>query len=208
MNTMIFTIIFFGVGIALLGETFLDHFRALTAASVLSLVFFYIHLLTVNYRLDPLTGALNRKIFYLDAQDKLNEISSVIMIDLNGLKKLNDTLGHVAGDTALMTVADCCRKCMEKGFRLYRIGGDEFVILSFYVDSDRVVNCVRAIRKEVKKTDYRVAIGVAYHETGDTFDAILMRADEAMYSDKQRLKEKELSKQKQTELPAEKPDPV
>jgi len=84
---------------------------------------------------DELTGLLNRRA-YEDAISELNEEIKednfvYVSIDVNGLKSVNDTLGHVAGDELLSGAAECMKRCMGAYGKVYRIGGDEFVALIF-----------------------------------------------------------------------------
>lgn len=70
----------------------------LTGAMATSCALYYVILYIETYRRDPLTGLMNRKSFYLDAGRYRNRNIAVISIDLNGLKEINDTKGHSAGD--------------------------------------------------------------------------------------------------------------
>jgi len=91
--------------------------------------------LEVQALTDPLTGLLNRRAMESKAEWELAKCResggsvSVITIDLDGFKQINDSLGHIYGDAALVQVADCLRIGARKGDLLGRPGGDEFVVL-------------------------------------------------------------------------------
>jgi diguanylate cyclase (GGDEF)-like protein len=84
---------------------------------------------------DPLTGMLNRRAFEQDLArarahfDRLGEPFAVAMIDLVGLKAINDTHGHIAGDAALRLMAEAIRTGTRADDRGYRVGGDEFALI-------------------------------------------------------------------------------
>lgn len=84
---------------------------------------------------DPLTGMLNRRAFEQDLArarahfDRLGEPFAVAMIDLVGLKTINDTHGHIAGDAALRLMAEAIRTGTRADDRGYRVGGDEFALI-------------------------------------------------------------------------------
>lgn len=72
-------------------------------------------------------------------------------LDLNGLKKINDTAGHHAGDLALVTVSKCISDCISNHSQAYRIGGDEFVVLFFSENAAVVPDIEKKINDAVKK---------------------------------------------------------
>ena len=124
---------------------------------------------------------------------------SVIYIDLNGFKNVNDTYGHQAGDDLLKQFAGELRTAFRTTDMVGRWGGDEFVVL---VDADfrTAVNKVERIQKWVDgeyivttesgphKVQVSAASGVASWQAGDTPATILQRADAAMYEHKTLLK--------------------
>lgn len=79
---------------------------------------------------DELTKCLNRHAYKEAINNlKLHDEWGYISMDLNGLKRANDSLGHAAGDELLCAAADCMRECFKAHGNVYRIGGDEFVII-------------------------------------------------------------------------------
>ncbi|MDD6572995.1 MAG: GGDEF domain-containing protein [Thermoflexaceae bacterium] len=156
-----------------------------------SIAFYYLYLNTQQFKRDPLTNALNRRCFYLDAEKNFAQLNAVISLDLNNLKQLNDGKGHAEGDKAICTMADCIRKVILKNCYLYRTGGDEFMILAFKQPEDAVRQMIESIKEEMAKTEYRCAIGMAYMDMEHNFEKLCMDADEAMYRDKEEGKKKE-----------------
>ena len=132
---------------------------------------------------DPLTGLLNRQAFYASIDEK--SINALVSIDMNGLKVINDTEGHAAGDKALETISACFLQAASSKESVYRIGGDEFVIICRRETEDDVKTLIERIRKNISKTKYRCAIGYSYSPNGtDSIDDMLSLSDEKMYADK------------------------
>ena len=150
---------------------------------------------------DFLTGLPNRR--YLD--DRLKGVYgplytvgtglSLLKIDLDGFKKINDSLGHAAGDAMLVHVANVLKQNMGKGEFAARIGGDEFVVLSLTEGNSRRPRYLaeRILRAMQKPVDYQgtpchigVSIGIAHGSSakGDA-DKLLSNADLALYHSKQ-----------------------
>ena len=96
---------------------------------------------------DPLTGLYNRQSFYDDEKSVTQSLSAIASIDLNGLKRTNDTLGHSAGDAALQDVAAAILATQGKSSYAYRVGGDEFLILFTKTPKDEVLARADAFRK-------------------------------------------------------------
>lgn len=145
---------------------------------------------------DGLTGLYNRLAFENDVNEKIEgENSACISIDIDNLKIANDTHGHSTGDILIRGMAEILKESVGENGKIYRIGGDEFVVLIHNMDSSKVNELVESIT--VNKVKYNVkndvdvefAIGVAYGENGDTsFENIVTRADLAMYADKRKKK--------------------
>ncbi len=150
---------------------------------------------------DALTGLTNRRKLerQLELMVSLARPFSLIYIDLNGFKTINDTYGHQAGDDLLKQFAGELRTAFRTTDMVGRWGGDEFIVL---VDADfrAAVNKVERIQKWVdgeyivntecglRKVKVGAASGVASWEAGDTATSILQRADAAMYAHKTRMK--------------------
>ncbi len=136
---------------------------------------------------DLLTGLLNRAGLSLAFESRA--VTAVIVIDLDGFKDINDTLGHHAGDDLLTLLAE--RLHLEVGDRgvVARTGGDEFAVAVYTDDFDRMAgDALRACRRRVALGDIDVSIGasVGIAAVSDTHDGheLLRRADLAMYEAK------------------------
>ena len=107
---------------------------ALTAAVVLSgILLRAVGRLRVLADTDPLTGLANRRAFQarLSALEYSGQTVTIASLDLNDLKEVNDARGHPAGDALLRRTADILRAACVPQYRVYRVGGDEFVLLGW-----------------------------------------------------------------------------
>lgn len=164
-----------------------NEFQPLFCTTVaIGLLTYCIFLLQQLSKRDPLTNLLNRQSFYRDSEIYEPRVRVVISIDMNGLKAINDAQGHVAGDNALVDLANCLNKASTKHERIYRIGGDEFIILSTNENINEVKGVIERIRFLTSSSHISVAIGYGYRDKGSsiTFDNIYKLADKTMYSDK------------------------
>lgn len=155
----------------------------------LDVAFFYMYMHVEYFKLDILTGALNRISFYADTK-KLDykDDTAVFSIDLNDLKRINDTKGHPAGDEAIRSVSKLIKKTLPKGALLYRIGGDEFVIVCQGLAEEKVWNLESRLKVEMMSSQYSFAMGCAIMEDGEKFDDTYKRADREMYKNKREMK--------------------
>lgn len=153
----------------------------------IALFVYYVFLILQLTKMDPLTGLLNRQAFYADISDNPEDITALLSLDMNGLKTINDTGGHSAGDNALITLALCFKRALKRGQSGFRIGGDEFVIVCRKSAQSEVVQLAERIRRSVAETEYSCSIGYCCRsdETG-TVDDLLKESDEMMYADKAR----------------------
>lgn len=94
-------------------------------------------LLSYTSNIDELTECFNRRAYERDIQALSEEAEFIyISMDVNGLKIVNDSLGHTAGDELLKGAAFCMKQCFEPYGKVYRVGGDEFIAI-LYVDSEK-----------------------------------------------------------------------
>jgi diguanylate cyclase (GGDEF)-like protein len=139
---------------------------------------------------DELTGMLNRRgilqVLTCELKDAQREEShtSVLMIDLNDFKRINDTRGHAAGDEVLRSVAESIRTTIRARDRVGRLGGDEFLVVLTNTDAEEAHGLIDRIRQCSSVAS--LAVGSATGQGADLADVLIRRADEAMYADKRR----------------------
>jgi diguanylate cyclase (GGDEF)-like protein len=137
---------------------------------------------------DPLTGLGHHAAFY-EALPTLRESGpfAVLLADVDGFKNLNDTRGHAAGDDALRAMAALLRSAAPTGGRAFRIGGDEFALVfecRGRADAERVGWELRAQAPD--RIGSTLSVGLALAEDGETDEAMVARADAALYEVKRR----------------------
>ena len=136
---------------------------------------------------DALTGLLNRHAYYADISVDPKNITAVISIDMNGLKKINDSHGHAAGDNALIILSYCFSRSLKNKQYGYRIGGDEFIIICRKTPEEEVLKIVELIRQSIKETPYSCSIGYSFNMDGNKHvDELLKESDEMMYKEKEK----------------------
>jgi len=142
---------------------------------------------------DPLTGIYNRRYY----EDKLKEHCgaedcemSIIIVDVNGLKLVNDAFGHLAGDRLLSKVGEILLKNVRNDDIVARIGGDEFVILLPKLDEleiEKMVNRIIASSDKERVQNIPVSVSVGWAtklEQDVSIDRIFKRAEDMMYHNK------------------------
>jgi len=112
---------------------------------------------------------------------------SLSIFDIDDFKRINDTFGHIVGDSVLITIANMARKNVRETSYLFRWGGEEFVILLPETTLEGAKIQAERIRKEIADHEFEqvgrvtVSFGLTQYREGDTADSFLKRADEAMY---------------------------
>jgi len=145
---------------------------------------------------DVLTQLRNRA-FYAEELNRITRKGpwplSIIAIDLNGLKVVNDEQGHAAGDSMLRRVGEVLAKAVDLPACAARIGGDEFTVLlpgmderSAFALQDRILSMVDLNNQFYPGQPLSLAMGVASCRSGDAVEATIHRADQAMYAEKLR----------------------
>ena len=140
-------------------------------------------------RTDPLTGCANRRALSEDLRRSMSSARhgdldlAVVAIDLDGLKRINDTHGHAAGDSSLLSLVSTLRRALRESDSLYRVGGDEFVVVAPFTDAAGA----RELMRRVERLGAPMfSWGVASMETvgaaasGDS-SALLQAADADLY---------------------------
>ncbi len=149
---------------------------------------------------DSLTGLYNRRYFFEAAGKGLERARqnktqlSLLLMDIDHFKKINDTYGHFAGDEALKALTACCKAILRDSDLFSRFGGEEFAVLLPGTDKDRAFNLAGHLRRIIEELsidfaaqsfNFTVSIGVASMEDSvESLEAILKRADDAMYQAK------------------------
>lgn len=161
-----------------------DYSGLFTAGLIMYFMSVYIHMA----KTDHLTGLFNRQTYYLALKNDWKSISAVISIDMNELKYINDRDGHNAGDVALKTIAEVIRSnCSSSGI-VYRVGGDEFIILYTNTEEAQIVKDVERMREKMSETSYSCAFGYAMAQKDMDIEELLTKADAEMYKDKAEIK--------------------
>ncbi len=141
---------------------------------------------------DQLTGVKNRHAYV----EKLEELEKtkpahfcIIMADLNGLKQTNDSLGHDAGDELILGAAECIGKAFDHIDNIYRIGGDEFCIITDGTKEEaercaKELNRYTAEWKGTKGSTLSICYGIADGTGMTDINAVIKQADQEMYTSK------------------------
>lgn len=144
---------------------------------------------------DMMTGMRNRTAFEAKVEElRTNSGETLIaMIDLNNLKRINDTFGHKAGDEAICKIGQTLKHYFGDKADVYRIGGDEFSVLSNQLTCEETENICDKITKELsemsKELPYALQAAFGYVLTADQeIDKAYIAADQIMYQNKKILK--------------------
>lgn len=144
---------------------------------------------------DPLTGLLNRRAWFVEAENatRAKGSASVVLFDVDHFKRVNDTFGHDGGDLILTAVA---RSLSSHPGRAARVGGEEFAFMLPGIAEPAAYQEAERLRKEIAGTSVAlpdgqvlsvtVSLGVAQHRPGQNVDAWMKAADVALYAAKAR----------------------
>lgn len=140
---------------------------------------------------DEMTGAFNRRRHFELVQAILDDAAttgvpvSLLMLDLDHFKRVNDDQGHAAGDAALVEFCNATRRRLRPSDVLGRLGGEEFAVALPGDDLAAALEVGESIRRSVESTGVTVSIGVAEWSAGQTIDQLHARADQRLYEAKQ-----------------------
>lgn len=149
---------------------------------------------------DSLTGVLNRSTLQSIFQKETSLVKrhhsdlALVMIDIDFLKKINDAYGHAAGDIALKGLITCIEKTARESDHIFRLGGEEFAILLNGTDLKGAVLLAERLRKAVQQLNskhaddefgFTISMGVTKYNKDETLNALMNRADSALYKAKE-----------------------
>lgn len=178
-------------------EMLASDFKVIYIAAAFLLEIYYVFMMEVEGRYDQMTGVYSKRFYYSEI-DRLpqNDSYIVFMLDANGLKYINDNMGHEYGDLAIKTVGHSAWEIMHSKAKIFRTGGDEFVGLSTSIEENDMLKYIEDINtrliEESDKLGFEVAtsVGYAVHNDGEDFESTLHNADESMYKAKKEYYEK------------------
>ncbi len=151
---------------------------------------------TWNSNHDSMTQLFNKR-YYNELLTALQEQENlgVIYLDIDNLKKMNDTFGHDEGDLAILRASALIHRYEEPGFECCRVGGDEFVIFLRNAGErvEDLVNCMRGdkgnlLSEITEEFICRLAVGGASRKAGETLEDVIKRAEEEMYRNKHAIR--------------------
>ena len=142
--------------------------------------------------IDLLTGLYNRNKLnaYMDEILASEDApTALLFLDINGLKKVNDNEGHLAGDHLIKRAANTLISVFPEE-DIFRVGGDEFVIILRNVEEKQIINYIDKLHQKAKKNDVSFAAGYAMTNHSKDIEKILKEADVNMYNDKRKFYKK------------------
>ena len=158
----------------------------------LCLCLYYTYNISLTDLFDKLTGLLCQS-SYLKRIEELKVGQTVVIIDIDDFKKINDNFGHQCGDRCLKIIAKAIKSAFENYGQCYRIGGDEFaVILKNNAKTENLIEqCERNVADRTKKFVCSVSVSIGYckyEHSGDSYETVLQCADWNMYNVKKQRK--------------------
>jgi len=145
---------------------------------------------------DPLTGALNRAGIEPHLESSLagaqrrSHPMSIVLLDIDYFKKVNDSFGHALGDSVLIQLVEMFKRRLRKADSLARWGGEEFLILLPDTDAKGAFQLAEALRKAIEQATFKhqqpltISLGIATANAGDSLKSLVRRADDNLYAAK------------------------
>jgi len=149
---------------------------------------------------DSLTGLYNRRYFYMILDNEIERAKryqtplSLIMIDIDHFKAINDKFGHLVGDDVLRSMSEICKKLLRQTDNMFRYGGEEFMIILPVTKQEEALNVAERIRSTIedtviktKKGSVKITISIGVSEYGENHSApneFIESADKTMYEAK------------------------
>ncbi len=153
----------------------------------------HINQLDIEIQTDALTGLANRRTFDLVINDQIHNGTSfsLIMLDIDFFKKVNDTFGHLLGDDVLRFLARTMQELSRESDLCFRYGGEEFAIIVPYGDCETAIDIAERLRMNIESTAsptgeaITISLGISiYPKHGQDVKEIISAADEALYISK------------------------
>jgi len=155
--------------------------------------------------IDEFTGLYNRRALYVSGRNMYQtamenkESSCFIFLDMDGLKKINDTYGHTEGDIAIVSLSNILKKCFREKDLIVRYGGDEFVVLMINIQEETLHQALERISLHVSELNQKkehewllsVSWGYSFRAAGSEiqdFDKIIEESDARLYDEKRKKK--------------------
>lgn len=147
--------------------------------------------------LDPLTGLLNRLTFNSSMEQavrlhgRYHQTVSLLAIDIDHFKRLNDSHGHAVGDRVLAMIGRLLRDTLREEDAIFRMGGEEFTVVLKGASESAALETAERLRVALSGTSFNigdkvtVSIGVAEHRSGESWESWAKRADDSLYKAKQ-----------------------
>jgi len=140
---------------------------------------------------DPLTGLFNRRRLRSFVRELESSAAILVYLDVDLFKDINDRWGHQTGDASLLRVAEGLRKVFRSGDGLFRMGGDEFLVVAPGLARDEALRRIEDLRKILAvqregQPAIQISAGVAVFDEECPLDRALTEADHAMYRDKEK----------------------
>lgn len=153
---------------------------------------------------DDLTKLYNSRYFYRRLEEEINRLIrykqplSLLLIDIDDFKKINDRYGHMKGDQALRMAGEIIKNCVRRTDTTYRYGGEEFTVILPSTGLENAINVAERIRKRFEAQDFSlianetlnisVSIGASQFKPEEEMEVFVKRTDDALYVAKQKGK--------------------
>ncbi|OQX50246.1 MAG: hypothetical protein B5M46_00935 [Epsilonproteobacteria bacterium 4484_20] len=146
-------------------------------------------LLEHKINIDPLTGAYKKPYFDEKLREELKKGTpfSLVVMDLDNFKDINDHYGHIVGDTILQEFTQLIKSNLRKDDLFSRWGGEEFLVLIKCKERDKIIQKIEKLREMLEKHSFETighitaSFGITISRDGDSFEELLKRADDALY---------------------------
>ncbi|MEM7053304.1 MAG: GGDEF domain-containing protein [Pseudomonadota bacterium] len=136
---------------------------------------------------DPLTGLSNRRMFRHSVLSRAERGYSLILMDLDHFKNVNDRFGHDVGDRVLVQVAETLKQHRPRNAEVFRLGGEEFAIVTESITDTQLFELAEAVRTQISALDtaaqlvLTVSAGIGTLRQNETSAALIRRVDQALY---------------------------